>query len=231
MTLYKRINKNIGKAGRAIGLLLKPSMSMFTQASKDVSSKYPPQVAHILKECGNDIIKSVSICREVVKKNTEFLLKALSGSNTWEEAKKKNGFDNFYHLFIIVDLGSKKLHIEKNEVIRISYDVRPCEGGITMEAGKKMTLNELLEDTRKRVGDTDFFTYDPLKNNCQNFIKYLLQTLQMYNHKTSKFVYQDIKGLRESLPKYTHIIAKGLTDLGALANTAYQKTSDYIENG
>jgi hypothetical protein len=234
MSLYKRIKKTVGKAYRAYKVFARPGKSIariIGETVRDVSSQYPPQVARILKECGNDTIKSIQICKEVVQKNTEYLLKALAGEKTWEEAKKKHGFDKFYHLFMIVDLGSKKLHIEKNEVVRISYNPRPCPDGMTFTVPKSITLNELLERTRERIGDKDFFVYDPLGNNCQAFVNQLLRTLGLWNNETSSYVYQNIKGLREDLPQYTRTVAKGLTDLGALANTAYQKTKDYIENG
>jgi len=55
--------------------------------------------------------------------------------------------------------------------------------------------------------------------------------MNLSNQTSSSFVYQDIKGLREDLPGYTKYLAKGLTDIGAFVNTAYQKTKDYIEYG
>jgi hypothetical protein len=51
------------------------------------------------------------------------------------------------------------------------------------------------------------------------------------NQTSSSFVYQNIDGLREDLPGYTKFLARGLTDVGAFFNTAYQKTVDYINNG
>jgi hypothetical protein len=53
----------------------------------------------------------------------------------------------------------------------------------------------------------------------------------LWNETSRNFVFQDIKGLREALPGYTKYLAKGLTDVGAFFNTAYQKTKDYIEYG
>jgi hypothetical protein len=199
---------------------------------RDVSTQYPPQVRNILAQHGKHRIVDIKLCKEVVSENTEFLLKALAGSQTWEDAKRKHGFDRFYHLFMIVRLeDGTQLHIEKNEVIRVSINPRACPDALDLGSPNQITLNELMERTRQRIGDRDFFTYDPLGNNCQNFVNQLLRTMSLYSETARKFVFQDIKGLREDLPSYTRTLAKGLTDVGAFVNTAYQKTKDYIENG
>jgi hypothetical protein len=182
---------------------------------------------------GNHKISNIKMCKEVVSGNTEALMKALAGTKNWEEANRKNGFDKFYHLFMIITMDpGDELHVEKNEVIRVSENPRPCPDALDLGAPlQPITVGELFSRTRERIGDRDFFTYDPLGNNCQNFVNQLLRTMGLWNETASHFVFQDIKGLREDLPGYTKYLAKGLTDVGAFFNTAYQKTKDYIENG
>jgi hypothetical protein len=181
---------------------------------------------------GNHKITDIKLCKEVVSENTEFLLKALAGKNTWEEAKKKYGFDRFYHLFMIVTMeNGSKLHIEKNEVIRMSEAPRDCPDALNLGSPNAITVSELLDRTKQRIGNNDFFTYDPFRNNCQAFVKELLVTMGLLNNTSNEFLFQNVEGLREELPSYTKYIAKGLTDVGAILNTAYQKTKDYIEYG
>ena len=235
--MFKRIKKFLGKAGRVAKLFMRASIpsavKALTDVARDVSTQYPPQVRSILAQHGAHRITNVKLCKEVVSQNTEFLLKALSGPKTWEEAKRKHGFDRFYHLFMIITMDDgSQLHVEKNEVIRMSPNPRACPDALDMGAPTApITVNEMMDRTRKRIGDRDFFTYDPLANNCQNFVNQLLRTMGLWNQTSSSFVFQDIKGLREELPSYTKYLAKGLTDVGAFFNTAYQKTKDYIENG
>jgi hypothetical protein len=234
--MFKKAKRFIGKAYRATKLFMNPTAgltSIVADTIRDVSTQYPPQVRNLLMKHGNHKITNIKICKEVVSENTEFLLKALSGPKTWEEAKKKHGFDRFYHLFVIITMeDGSVLHIEKNEVIRLSENPRPCPNALDLGApSQPITVNELMNRTKDRIGDRDFFTYDPLANNCQNFVNQLLRTMGLYNQTAKDFVYQDIKGLREDLPGYTKYLAKGLTDVGAFFNTAYQKTKDYIENG
>ena len=232
--MFKQIKRFLGKAYRAVKLFTNPGKHLARIAGetiRDVATQYPPQVREIIAECGNSKIIDVKLCKEVVSENTEFLMKALSGQKTWDEAKKKHGFDKFYHLFMIVSMDNgRKIHIEKNEVIRMSHNPRACPDALDL-GNPDITLNEMLSKTRQRIGDKEFFTYVPLGNNCQNFINQLLRSIGLWNETSSHFVYQNIKGLREELPSYTKYLAKGLTDLGAYANTAYQKTKDYIENG
>lgn len=234
--MFKNFRRFIGKSYRAAKLFMNPSrnlVKLIGDTVRDVSSQYPPEVRNLLLKHGNHRIIDIKLCKEVVSENTEFLLKALAGKNTWEEAKRKHGFDRFYHLFMIVTMDNgSQLHIEKNEVIRISESPRPCPDALDLGAPTQpITVSEMLERTKQRIGDRDFFTYDPLGNNCQNFVNQLLRTLGLWNQTSSSFVFQDIKGLREELPSYTKYLAKGLTDIGAFFNTAYQKTKDYIEYG
>jgi hypothetical protein len=133
-------------------------------------------------------------------------------------------------MIVTMEDGSK-LHVEKNEIMRVSENPRACPDALDLGSPQPITVNELFERTKQRIGDRDFFTYDPFNNNCQNFITQLLKTMNLSNQTSSSFVYQDIKGLREDLPGYTKYLAKGLTDIGAFVNTAYQKTKDYIEYG
>lgn len=234
--MFKQIRQFIGKAYRTVKLFTNPGNSaaaLIKDTARDFHSQYPPQVKNILSQYGNKKVVNIKLCREVVSQNLEFLLKALAGKNTWEEAKKKYGFDKFYHLFMIATLeNGQKLHIEKNEVIRISPSPRACPDALEVGPPQKsVTLNELLETTRQRIGDGDFFSYDPFRNNCQAFIEQLLKSMYLWSNNSRDFVLQDIEGLRKELPSYTKYIAKGLTDVGAFLNTAYQKTKDYIEYG
>lgn len=236
--MFKTARQFIGKAYRTAKLFTKafqPSniVKAISDTASSISNQYPPQVKNVLLQYGNQRIINIKMCKEVVSENTEFLMKALSGPKTWEEAKRKNGFDRFYHLFMIATLeNGQQLHIEKNEIMRVSPSPRPCPDALDLGTpSTNITVNEMMERTRQRIGDRDFFTYDPLANNCQNFVNQLLRTLGLWNQTASSFVFQDIKGLRESLPSYTKYLARGLTDVGAFFNTAYQKTKDYIEYG
>lgn len=232
--MFKQIKRFIGKAYRAAKIFVNPGRSA-GQLIKDTfvnfGSQYAPQVKRMLEQYGNQKIVNIKLCRQIVSKNNEILLQVLAGKKTWEDAKRKNGFDKFYHLFLIATLeNGQMLHVEKNDVIRISAAPGPCPESYNV-GNTDLTLNELLEKTRMRIGNNNFFVYDPFSNNCQQFIKQLLTTANLYDAGAKDFVYQDIVGLRDDIPGYSRWLAKALTSTAAFFNTAYQKAKDYIEYG
>lgn len=232
---FKSARQYVGRAYNTIKLFTsgKSVIKAIKDVAKDISTQYPPTVRTTLSQYGTQPIVNLKLCKEVVQENTEFLIKALSGKDTWEQAKRNNGFDRFYHLFLIATLDSgQQLHIEKNEIMRVSTNPRPCPDALDLGPPRTgMTVNQMMERTRQRIGDNAFFTYDPFANNCQSFIGNLLTTLGSYTQPARDFVYQDISGLREELPSYAKTIARGLTDTAAFFNTGLQKLKSYIDTG
>ncbi len=55
--------------------------------------------------------------------------------------------------------------------------------------GLKVTLEELTEKTRLKVGNS--LWYDAFKNNCRFFIRYLLASVNLYCKQASDFLFQD----------------------------------------
>jgi hypothetical protein len=233
--VFKTARQYIGRAYNTAKLFTsgKSVIRAIGDVARDISTQYPPTVRTTLTQYGTQRITNIKLCKEVVSENTEFLLKALAGKDTWEQAKRNNGFDRFYHLFMIATLDSgQQLHIEKNEIMRVSTNPRPCPDSLDLGPPRTgMTVNQMMERTRQRIGDNAFFTYDALQNNCQSFIGNLLTTLGSYTQPARGFVFQDIAGLRSELPSYTKYIARGLTDVGAFFNTGLQKIKNYIDTG
>jgi len=231
--MFKQARRFFGKAYRAAKIFMNPgkaAIKLLSESVRDVGSKYPPQVQAIINECGESKIVDVKLCKEPISQNIELLLKVLAGPKTWGEAKRKYGFDRFYHLFMIITMDNgRKIQVEKNEVIRMSHDPRPCPDALDL-GNPNAKLNDVLNRTKDRMG-SKFYTYDAFNNNCQVFIAELLKSVNMYNKSASDFVFQDLQGLQQELPGYSKYIAKGLTTIGAIANTAYQKTKQYIDNG
>jgi hypothetical protein len=150
--------------------------------------------------------------------------------------KEKYGFDKFYHLSMVATLQQKttisvngrpkrvpkQLAIEKLEVVSVNDNIEVGEGMETQDvplAGKSFTIKDMFRDTRAKVGDTLFFSYSALgNNNCQNFIKMLLESQGLYREPEAQFVFQDLSQLVKELPQTTTAVSQGITHLGALAN-------------
>jgi hypothetical protein len=230
--MWKSIKRFIGKAyesAKSFGRRILKPLPSIKDIDTESKSRYTPGVQSVLAKCGNDIVTNIRVCRELVPSSTESLLNALS-LGKWNELKKKYGYDRFFHLYMLFDAGGKTLMLEKNQVINLSYYYRSCEEGMPVSAGGTFTLNQMLDKTKASMGDEKFFTYDPLSNNCQNFIIGILRANGLLTSAIESFVYQNIKQIVDELPDYMKPLAKGLTDIARVVDTSLQK-SVYNTNG
>lgn len=193
-----------------------------------VRQDYPPYVRSLLSEIGDKPITEMYVRREPIQ---SLLNKALNfiTRGKWNEAKSKYSYDSLFHLGleVVVRMSesnniNKRYVIEKNEVIEVSpakafgkdAEIMP----VSMN-GQGHTINGLLKGARAILGGK-FFPYDPFYNNCQDFIMAILTGSGLGNQEVYSFVKQPIEQLVKELPAYTGVVAKTITDLGGLANTA-----------
>ena len=194
----------------------------------DTTKKY-------LQQYGNLPILAIELRRQPLNIALELALQGVS-KGKWLELKKKYGFDKFFHLSMLVTLGGaverklrngriikepKKLAIEKLAVVSINEKIEIEDDMETQAVNvpKPFTINDMFNKAREKFGDTRFFSYSALgNNNCQNFIKMLLEVEGLYSAEADRFVFQDISLLVAELPEMTKAVSQGITHLGALAN-------------
>ena len=139
-----------------------------------VRDDYQPYVRKLLEEIkGNKIIKLVVI-REPIKEAVNMLVNVIT-VNKVNEFKKDVGVDDLFHLYMIATLDNGKLiRIEKNAEIDIKeVNSIPNVNQLNMlniVITSNLSVNEILNNTRQKIGDRLFFDYDGIKNNCQDFI-------------------------------------------------------------
>jgi len=89
---------------------------------------------------------------------------------------------------------------EKQDIKRISLCIKKSNQGQKAEAEeasnnmknkKTITLNDILKQTRERIGDENFFNWHIYKNNCQLFTKEILITLNKFNKQNKQYIFQD----------------------------------------
>jgi len=142
----------------------------------------------------------------------------------WSNLQSKYGFDKFYHLALILRLqNNKNIIVEKLDVVSVSDNYKTNSKTENMKIEEyqptTLTLNNLLNNARSGLNDDKiFFGYDPLQNNCQYFIKYLLEYSGLYSQQAQQFLFQDISKLAQELNPITKRIMKGTTDLAATIN-------------
>lgn len=107
----------------------------------------------------------------------------ISTALKWVTGHHKAAYDTYYHLAIIVTLsGGKKVIIEKLQVVNIASDFETFDFDEHLEIplNKSFTILDMVEKTRKRVGNEAFFSYSAFHNNCQNFCKMNLESEDLY---------------------------------------------------
>lgn len=229
----KKINKNINLV---FGELKKGSKYEGRGIIDTIKKTFQPRLddynnvsRHTIFKYGDMPIIKIQIYRTPLSGwiNAAFNLISLG---KWTELKKKYNYDKLFHLAMVCTVstneeqGTKNIIVEKLSTVNIntSYDTNDKTEIIDVPLqGKQLTVYEMLEQTRKRVGDKTFFDYSGFDNNCQAFIKMNLQTVGLYNDKVNNFVYQDIselvKDMNVSRP-LTQKIMNAITTTGALFN-------------
>jgi hypothetical protein len=189
-----------------------PRLDDYSNKSKDTLQKY-----------GNTPIQSLQIYRTPISGLIDKALNLISFGK-WADLKKQYGFDRLFHLALVANIGNKNIVIEKNEVVNISTEYKTSGDtevfniDIGAKRGPSFTVYNLVNDTRKRIGDQRFFSYDAFTNNCQYFIRYILETAGLYTGAAEKFLFQDISEIYKRLPSYVSKIARAVTDTGAVVS-------------
>lgn len=159
--------------------------------------QYNKKCQKIIDEYGNCKINRVYLIRQPFGKlvNLVFNILTLFNYNKYllESA------DNFpYHPALIFEIKQgdnvKLLLVEKNNCINI------CETFLINKSNdikcinltnKKCTLKKVLANTQKRIGVNKYFNWNIYTNNCQEFTKEILITLNKYNDKYKDFIFRD----------------------------------------
>ena len=184
-----------------------------------------------LEENGKSVITSLTIARKPIHKVLDTVINILS-FNKWNKLKEENGFDSMYHLCLIAKLANgKTIYIEKIDAVTIS----PVDNISSSETQyldvpliKGLTLNSLVQGAREKLNnDKLFFGYEAFQNNCQVFLKYLLENAGLWNENTKRFVFQDVTQIASELPSLTKKIMNFATDLGAVSNRLLAKGQNF----
>jgi hypothetical protein len=177
-----------------------------------------------LNEVGDRVITGAYLLRTPVQSLLNSALNLIS-LGKWDELRQKYAYDKLYHLSLVVDVGDKKVIIEKNATVNVStaYSHRSnSEIQPVSLQGKQIKLNDLLSTARSSVGDTTFFKYNAFNlnggTNCQRFLQLVLQANGLITPEADKFIMQDVTELSKELPDYVKNTAQVVTDMGAIAN-------------
>lgn len=185
---------------------------LIKKAGDFLFGKVTTRVKNFLKEHGDEKITSLELGRTPISSMLNKALNVVSGGE-YSESMKRQGFDKFYHLFLIVN---GKYRFEKNQTVNIiNYTKSENEENQSVNPIPNITINEFIKKGVDRVGEEDFFqNYSALKQNCQWWIKNLLKANNSLSDETEKFIMQDVTQLKEDIQK-TSDVADEITDLAS----------------
>ena len=178
-----------------------------------------PAVRSALKRYGSKKIVDAAVVRQPVesgvKKVVDFMTLGKLSENT-----KRLGYDDIFHLGLLVRLEDNTiLKLEKNEVVvvKVVSDVNnyPDALEIKIPPNKQVPLVVFLNKAEQLFSENDFWLYDPITNNCQVFVKNLLEGNELLTQDLEDFIMQDARALIEDDPVFKRV-GRMLTDLGGI---------------
>ena len=181
-----------------------------------------PSVRQWLEKHGDVPIADVVIARKPVYSVIEKLANLLSAGK-WEKNKEKLSYDRMFHLFMLIRLTDGTVaKVEKNQVV----EIKPARWGIDRETehvkysiSNGKTMNALVRAAESKVGAEKVWVYDSRTQNCQFFIKWLLNDAGGWNSEIDKFVMQDAEKVLEGLGVLGDA-ARVITDIAGVADVA-----------
>ena len=187
-----------------------------------IRDDYPPSVRELLKKYGNNKVVKIIVRRDPLSKAIE-LASNIVTLGEMDVAKKKEGYDSYFHLYMIAQLDNGiNLLIEKNEVINIQVYNKTGEKGDKFDVimSNPIVLNTMLNNTKNGMGVDKYFYYDPFTNNCQVFINAIMQynNLLQINNGLHDFIMQHMDSLIKNVSPVSRGIMRGVTDLARRFN-------------
>lgn len=81
-----------------------------------------------------------------------------------------------------------------------------------------ITIQQLIDNAKKRMGNENFSNYDAEKLNCQNFLINVLDGSDIGDKADGDFIFQDATKIFKELPEYAKVLGKASVKLGAIFN-------------
>jgi hypothetical protein len=170
---------------------------------------YPRSMSRYLKPpIGDEPILSLRVGRVPLSRVTSTVLNLVTLGG-WERAKQKLGYDNVFHLYLVIN---DKYRLERNHVTTMySYSKPSDEQSIIIPLPQEITVSELLNKTAAQVGP-ELQRYSGSSNNCQDFVIQVLSSNNLLSESARTFIKQDIESIYEHLPFYSKWVSNLVTD-------------------
>lgn len=187
--------------------------------------RLPKSFRDNLTKHGSKRIINIQVIREPLQRAVNAFANALTLGKFGQVAQQQ-GEAGFFHLYsvLILDDGTRLIY-EKNERPRLeAYSDNPGpKAEVVSASGRGIILNNFIQQAMKAMGDQRYITYDPIRNNCQDFLMGSLQANGLLTPELTTFIKQDVKQLIEETPSFSQSIAKGLTDFAGKGREIFEE--------
>ena len=204
--VVNKISKVGKKTGRFIDTVINPDKYL------------PPSLKRVLKDHGEEVITKLTLRRNPVSSLITGAMNAVSGGTFYDNLKNQP-YDKLFHLGLVVSTANTNFVLEKIERVNVSYSISKPQGleELSVSVPSGLTVRNLIDNTLNKMGKNKFLDYDGYNNNCQDFMMNVLQSNNVSNEETTKFVKQDTQVLFKD-SSLLQKVSKKLTDIGASAN-------------
>jgi hypothetical protein len=173
------------------------------------AGKFPPADRKLIEEVGGEKVEKLTLFRYPI---------SLSKFAKFIGALKNTPYDDLIHIGVVIN---GKYLTEKDAVLNFERAGVPSQSTDTLDVPlgtKSITINDLLENTRKRMGDERFSTYRALSWNCQDYLQNMLEANGVSTAETTKFIKQDLEQVVKNLPSFANAISNFYTGAKAVVN-------------
>lgn len=190
--------------GNVIGALL----------PKRKAGKFPPKSRALLKQVGNEKVTSLTVERSPISIGRVINWLTLG---YYDKAVQETQYphDKMFHLRLIIN---GKYIVEKNQVLKFApVETVSLKEMMKVPLPKKFdkTINDMLDTTKKNIGDKRFTSYSAKYQNCQLFVKDILKSNGLLNPDLNSFIVQNTKKFFEAFPKFFTRLVKRITNTSA----------------
>ena len=169
--------------------------------------KFPPKSRKLIQEVGNEIVESIELFKYPI---------SLSDIAKYLGVLKNTEYDELMHLGVVIN---DKYLLDKDAVLNFEKGGIPkSTNTLSVTPDKNQTINQMIDNTRKYMGDERFSTYKAFTWNCQDFIRSFLDANKLLTKERESFIMQDLQKVLNNLPQYSDAISNFYTDAKAIAN-------------
>jgi hypothetical protein len=207
-------------------------------------SNYPVSVKNSLSRYGNNKITRIILVRKPLSTSMNMALDVFSGFKYMDKLKQ-SPYDKLFHLSAVLILDNrKKLVFEKVETMSLKefsgnpFNQKGTENLEITNIPPDLKVINLVENTKKLMGDNKFFTYNSSSNNCQNFLVNMVRANIPNYEPYINFIKQDTEFVFKNNPvfrKFANTLTSTGRVLGVLMGKGVKdkpkvkKTNNWIE--